>query len=755
MSDEFKEPSVLDYILSRINPWAEKRIEIPDKKEETEIAEDDSQISSENDEIRDQNQATDEKETVSPVLLDQELKQEVIEPVKDGSKILKAGPSPKKLTLPWRGLLAFFLALIAQRFLEPPQPKPTLAIFIYILAGIALFWAIWKKDWVIIPHHDEPSYFQGIQTRFTPLVICLVFIGLAYLTFGSYLFGFVNILFWVLALVYAFWTFWAPGSKLKKFSLQAVFDFLKRPFLNFRITPWFILLVLCSGLILFFRFYRLNGVLGEMFSDHAEKLLDVSDVLSGKFSVFFPRNTGREAIQMYLTAAVSLIFGTGLSFMSLKIGTVLAGLFTLPYMYLLGKELGNKWVGLFAILLAGIAYWPNLISRIGLRFPLYPLFVAPTLYYLIRGIRYSNRNDFILSGLALGIGLHGYSPIRFLPFVVTAGVAIFLLHKQAKGKRKDVILAWAILAFIALVVFIPLLRYWGDNPDMFSYRALTRLGTSERQFPGAVWLIFLGNLWNAVIMFFWNNGNIWVHSVPNRPALDVVTAALFFLGMIIVLYRYIRHRNWIDLFLLVSVPLLMMPSILSLAFPEENPSLNRTGGAIIPVFIIAAIALEGLLSGLLSRVKSRWLTGGVVIFTMVILGFSINQNYDLVFRQFNDQFMAGAWNTSDMGHVIRGFADSIGSLDNAYVVPYPYWVDTRLVGINAGNPLKDYALWPEDFSKTLTVKGNKLFIIKPEDQASIDQLSTMYPNGVWEYYDDNLEGKDFWILMVPSESQKK
>ena len=71
-----------------------------------------------------------------------------------------------------------------------------------------------------------------------------------------------------------------------------------------------------------------------------------------------------------------------------------------------------------ALLFAGIAYWPNVISRVGLRFPLYPLFVAPTLFYLLRGLRTRNRNDFILSGIALGIGLHGYSPIRILPFVV-------------------------------------------------------------------------------------------------------------------------------------------------------------------------------------------------------------------------------------------------------------------------------------------------------------------------------------------------
>jgi hypothetical protein len=98
--------------------------------------------------------------------------------------------------------------------------------------------------------------------------------------------------------------------------------------------------------------------------------------------MFFPRNTGREGFQMYWTLLVAGVFGTGLSFLSLKLGTVLLGLLTLPYIYLLGVELGGRRLGLIALILFGIGYWPNLVSRIGLRFPLYPLFVAPCLFYL-------------------------------------------------------------------------------------------------------------------------------------------------------------------------------------------------------------------------------------------------------------------------------------------------------------------------------------------------------------------------------------
>jgi hypothetical protein len=75
-------------------------------------------------------------------------------------------------------------------------------------------------------------------------------------------------------------------------------------------------------------------------------------------------------------------------------------------------------------------------------------------------------------------------------------------------------------------------------------------------------------------MFFWDNGKIWAHSVMNRPALDLVSAALFLPGVTLMLARYGRQRDWRDIFLILSIPLLMMPSILSLAFPQENPSLT-------------------------------------------------------------------------------------------------------------------------------------------------------------------------------------
>jgi len=59
----------------------------------------------------------------------------------------------------------------------------------------------------------------------------------------------------------------------------------------------------------------------------------------------------------------------------------------LPYIYYLGKELGNKRVGLAGCLLRRIAYWPNVIARIGCVSRFTQLFVRPVILLLLRGIR--------------------------------------------------------------------------------------------------------------------------------------------------------------------------------------------------------------------------------------------------------------------------------------------------------------------------------------------------------------------------------
>jgi len=652
----------------------------------------------------------------------------------------------------WRSLLAFFLALIGQRLFDSSLTNAPLGYAFFIAAFSLMGWAIYRGEWTLAPHAETSEGTDPLTYRRLALIISIPLAIWAFFLFDDNLFTKDNVIIWILSVLFFVGALWLNRTSVQT-ALKNIAASFKRDPWTINVSHWTLLLVAATLLVFFFRFYQTASIPPEPFSDHAEKILDVYDVTQGQTHIFFTRNTGREAFQMYWTLLIANIFGTGLSYLSLKLGTAILGFLTLPFIYLLGREIGGKRVGLFAFILAGIGYWPNVISRVGLRFPLYPLFVAPTLFFLIRGLRTRNRNDFLLSGLFLGLGLHGYSPMRIVPFVVVAAFVLYWIHSHSKGARRELIVWLTMLGLVSMFVFLPLLSYWVGHPAEFSLRAVSRLSGTENPITKPVLDIFSSNVWKALKMFNFDDGEIWVHSIPHRPALDVVSGALFLLGIVLVLVRYIRKRHWLDLFLLISIPLLQLPSTLSIAFPGENPALNRASGAYIPAFIIGAMALDGLLT---SFGRGRIRTVLVWAVTGILLFWSASQNYDLVFHQYNSSFRQGSWNTSEMGAVIKEFEQTYGRTDTAWVVPFPHWVDTRLPAVWVGIPNRDMAVRREDIPGTVVFTGPKLFIVKANlddpdgnDKESLDVLQSVYPNGQLRMHNSDIAGHDFWIYFVP------
>jgi hypothetical protein len=696
-----EEPSVLDYVIEKLTFWKKGQLSIPELEEPEE-----------------------------PDL-----------------------PSPTKVesrSAFWQRISVFLpllLALIAQSFGEGQGRSAGLMIFFYSAAVIVLILQVYYKRWQVGSILSDQGEAGPFTVRWVQFLVGSAVSLLAFIFFIGNQFNLINVSFWIIGQVLIWLSVWKPEDWRARIS-SAWRGFLQS---GFQITPWMILVLAVFALAGFFRFYLLDQVPPEMFSDHAEKLIDVSNVLRGDHAIFFPRNTGREAFQMYLTASMANIFGTGISFLSLKLGTCLAGIFSLPFIYLLGKEIKNKEVGLWAMFFAGIAYWPNVISRVALRFALYPAFVAPVLYFLIRGIKRKRWNDFLFAGLFLGIGLHGYSPFRVVPLVVILVLLVYWIHDKSKENRRMAVFALVLVGLISLLVFLPLGRYALNNYDEFAYRMQTRMTDVEAPIQGSYFGVFLTNLWKSLFMFQWDNGQIWVHSITGRPALEMISGALFTLGVVLIAIRYLKNRHWMDLSLLLMIPILILPSVLSIAFPAENPSLNRSGGAIIPVFIIIAFGIENLRLNLKEKFSTRWgdwISWAVVLMLAVI---SVRENYRLVFEDYYQQFKMNAWNTSEIGSVIQQFDATIGDESDAWVIPYPHWVDTRLVGIQAVGYVKDFALWQSDIESTTDAPVPKLYIYKPEDEETQQILQDLYPEGVVSRYDSAVDGRDFMLYYVLGE----
>ncbi|MBG0784148.1 MAG: glycosyltransferase family 39 protein [Anaerolineaceae bacterium] len=657
--------------------------------------------------------------------------------------------SEERKSFPWLTVAALVLALIAQLTLEPsPNRTPWPGVVLYAGALGCLVAALVRKEWKLPEPKPDAEGTLSMKVKPQYLLIGTVLAMFAFVLFGNGEFGFFNTLLWVLAMVFIFLAFREKKAD-RSFSFRKLWDQLKTGGWQIRITRWTLIVLAALAVILFFNYYRLDSVPPEMLSDQAEKLLDINDVLNGARPVYFPRNTGREVIHFYLTAAYMAIFNLDVSFLNLKAVAVFANLVTLLFIYLLGKEVGNKWVGLAAALFAGIAYWPLLFTRLALRIPYYPLFVAPVMYFMIRGLRRQNINDILLTGLFLGLGLHGYTPFRIVPIFVVIGSLIYILHRPARGKRVQALFALLLIAFVSLVVFIPLLRYWLANPQLFAYRAFSRLTGMEVGFQGSPVVIFFRNFWKASIMFFWDNGVIWAHSVPNRPALEVVSGALYFIGIAALLIRYIRKRNWMDLFLLVSIPLMMMPSILSLAYPNENPCLNRTAGAVVPVFVVIGMAFETILRSIRTHTSGKIGKILVTLLVLLLVIWSGANNYDLVFNQYYTLYKAASWNTTELGEVAELFIDTMGTPETTYVVGYPHWVDSRLVAINAGYAGRDFAILPENIPATVDIPGAKLFFVNVNDGENMKFLQEIYPDGILSQVDSSVANKDFMTFFVP------
>lgn len=385
-----EEPTVLDYVKSLLTPWKGAPLAIPPLPSDLQTAEEQPvSLVSEEEALTAQDQvdvvAEPAGEAVSAAGEESQALEAYLQPFSPPPAAVAAPLSApaepffarragEMAGLPWRSLVAFVLALTAQLLLEPTINRSVgIAVGLYVLAAVLLIWAILRQELTLSALGAEAEQPMTTVVRRLPFIIALPFVFIAFLAFGNNRFTSFNIVIWLLTIFYWLVAMWqtTPETRLRWKARKAA---LLSGNWQIRFSTFGLLLLAVIGLAVFFRVYRLAQVPSEMFSDHAEKLLDVGDVLNGQTSIFFPRNTGREALQMYLTAAIAVLCGTGLSFMSLKIGTVLAGLLTLPYMYLLGKEVGNRWVGLLALFFAGIAYWPNVISRVGLRFPLYPLF---------------------------------------------------------------------------------------------------------------------------------------------------------------------------------------------------------------------------------------------------------------------------------------------------------------------------------------------------------------------------------------------
>ena len=505
-----------------------------------------------------------------------------------------------------------------------------------------------------------------------------------------------------------------------------------------------------------FRLAELEAHPAQMVSDHVEKILDSQRVAEGDTRIFFSNNGGREPIQFYLMSLLASLPGLGFNHFTLKLLTVIEGLVTLPILVMVGVELmgGRRrklgiLVGLLLAGLVAVSYWHTALSRLGLRIVLTPLFTSLLLIYLARAMRRNQRADYVKAGLALGFSLYAYQAARMLPIAVVAGVAIAMIIRQIPWRQRLMRLVnLTALAFVAFMIFLPLFHYSLEEPEHFWERTSGRIlgdGIPDEErldvFNANI-PILMSNIRNALLMFHWKGDVIWVHGLPLEPAMDMYTSAFLILGLAAWAARMLKSRDPVLWFAPVMIFIMLLPSALAIGFPSENPSHTRTSGALPLVYLIAALPIAIIARHLMRTFPRRRGAALAVIFCAGALLLANQRNTHLYFDRYPDTYARYSYPYSEVGTVLRGFADSDGAYGNAFVIAYHWWWDHRAIGIEAGLPF-----WPSSISSLsdlpqfldmarhrtdqfkLNPNRDLLFFYSPSDEEAPLRLRQWFPNG--------------------------
>ncbi|HKZ85467.1 MAG TPA: glycosyltransferase family 39 protein [Anaerolineae bacterium] len=338
-----------------------------------------------------------------------------------------------------------------------------------------------------------------------------------------------------------------------------------------------------------FRFAALGAAPPGLYHDEAFNGLDALGVLAGERPIYFPANHGREPMYIYLVAlAVGLL---GSSPLAVRLPAAIAGTLTIPATYWMVNQLWGRRAGLLAAAIMAVSLWPVHLSRIGFRAVLLPLFAAIGIGLAARAWRNGRRRDWIIAGAVWGLASYTYLAARFAPLVFLLVVTFLLIFRRIQAgpflpQRLSNGAVWATVGFALAVA--PLAIYTLGNWDVVMGRpggvSVFEPGINRGDLPGTL----VNNTLKALGMFVWQGDRIPRHNAPYRPVFDVLLAAAFVAGLVVMIRRA-RYRI-AAVFMLTWLGVMLLPTILA----EDTPHFLRAAGVLPVAAVFPALGLDWL-----------------------------------------------------------------------------------------------------------------------------------------------------------------
>lgn len=301
------------------------------------------------------------------------------------------------------------------------------------------------------------------------------------------------------------------------------------------------------------------------------------ELFEGKLSLYFTGASGHEPLYHYLHAGVNAL--AGYSAASGHMLSVVFGVLSIVLTYVLVHRLFGFPIAALTSLGLAFSFWSLMYSRIALRhISLLPFALAAFFFLWVPlkpqkgGAHAGKMPSWRVSirwagplGFALGMGLYTYPVSRLLPFLLIGFAGyLALLHRDLFLQVwRGYVLALAVTVVLALPLVYAIIQGSSDAAaqGIGADARLVELARPVRALregdPGPL----LENIRVTLGMFHATGDPEALYNLPNRPVLGLVGGALFWVGVLLSVFRWRRPRHF---FLLMWLALGLLPTVLSI-----------------------------------------------------------------------------------------------------------------------------------------------------------------------------------------------
>jgi len=384
-------------------------------------------------------------------------------------------------------------------------------------------------------------------------------------------------------------------------------------------------------LALIVRIVNIDNVPSGIYPDEANNGTNAFNAqLTNDYKWFYPDNNGREGLYINAMALFFKLFGV--SFLTIKLTSIIMGTLTVCGVYLLSRELfiSKPRLALIASYLTAVSFWAVNFSRIAFRAIMMLPILTFSFYFLFRGLRTKKWYDFALAGFIFGLGFHTYIAFRVAPALL---IVLFVLLLIQRGK---VIITkywkhWLIFIVFAFISTLPMLLTFHTHPEFLNARTgdVSVMANSDEHLVQTLSQTFT----KSILKFNVSGDQNWRHGYPPYPTLEFFVGIMFALGFflsiwIFVSYTYkrffqkIKNRKLVTHgFLLAWFFAFLAPEFLTV---EGLPHSLRSIGVLPVVYIFSAFFINYLLERIEKYSHAKYSLLYILIFTALFVSGAVN-----------------------------------------------------------------------------------------------------------------------------------